>query len=307
MTIVPYKYEKKIILFPDFTGQGGSYPVESRMKGVLMDIDFDPAWRWEKAIALADDGRQPHRSDDRYVWQGYRYLLRRRKLRTPADLAALRRDRPDVDAAFDLHRRSDAVTYQLQAMLLCDDLTIETIAENMALPVGTVKAYTALFFDVRPYLALKSRLHARLIAPLARTLDERVSMRLAALHLGYAGLRTFWEMGEHADPRQFQDAALHAVLRKFAAISMLAPIDRDNVQSFVRDALSYLKTTTANATDAAGRLSERRASLIQDLLTASKFTMIEGPDDVDLNPDEPRLFEKLRMENPGVKKCLTNG
>jgi hypothetical protein len=101
---------------------------------------YAPAWRHELAKAAAakgaDGAGELYRAKaDKTTLSQYRHL---RKGRASDDV------RLANDLFMDVLPRSRA-----EALLLCHDMTTESVAELLAVPAGTIKTFERLFFNVR--------------------------------------------------------------------------------------------------------------------------------------------------------------
>lgn len=93
---------------------------------------------WEFAVAM-QDSPLPFPSllhgDDLYVWRAHNFL------RGGED--------PEVEGALSIEMPSRANTRnQIRALLICDDVDCGYVARQLHLPLGVVKAYEKLFFNV---------------------------------------------------------------------------------------------------------------------------------------------------------------
>lgn len=100
---------------------------------------FHPAaWRWERAVELAEAGRKPGRRDDESVRAAWAYQVKKR--RGPMH--------ESIDAARHVHSNPTERRDELQARLLASE-SICSIAQKTGLTKDATRVYCLLFFDVR--------------------------------------------------------------------------------------------------------------------------------------------------------------
>ena len=110
-----------------------------------------PDWRWQRAAwRIATGSRRGERHDDEWTRQAVRSQKGHRRRacgRKPY------RPQSDVEHAFDLSRKPDWLRAELEARILADQ-PVGEISSAMGVPAGVISAFEAMFFDVRPRLAM---------------------------------------------------------------------------------------------------------------------------------------------------------
>jgi len=107
-----------------------------------------PAWRWERAQHLVEQGcTLSPRLDDALTCQAVCYLRACKRSRGDSQRARPPRAYPDVHAARLLHETTSSTALEVQARLLARQ-TVEDIARRTAVPARVVRTYERFFFNV---------------------------------------------------------------------------------------------------------------------------------------------------------------
>ena len=110
-----------------------------------------PDWRWQKAAwRIGTGSRRGERRDDEWTLQAVRCQRGHRRVacgRRPY------RPQPDVEYAFNLCRKPDWLHAELEARIIANQ-PIGEISAATGVPEGVISAFEAMFFDVRPRLAM---------------------------------------------------------------------------------------------------------------------------------------------------------
>ncbi len=109
-----------------------------------------PAWRWLRAVDLADsDRRVVQGSDDKHVRAAVRFVRALELVRSDRVKARLARRFPALHAAHALYAAGPSwPRWELEARLLTDE-SFDRIGDRLGLSGATVEAYHDVFFDVR--------------------------------------------------------------------------------------------------------------------------------------------------------------
>src|SRR5260370_3705677 len=109
----------------------------------LRPADF----RWQLAIYLADETKQPfHRHDDRFLTIARRFL--RLQDSHGSDEFLVANMMPYMQAAYDIYSRCPVASDRIEARVLADE-TAETIALKNGTTAGVILHYEGVFFEVR--------------------------------------------------------------------------------------------------------------------------------------------------------------
>jgi hypothetical protein len=111
----------------------------------------EPAWRWQRAQSLQARPNQPAlKEDDRWVARASQFL--QKTAGNTNSTKSSTKFGTSIGQATALFQESPSQRrWELQARLLTDE-SMAVIADRMTLPLETVRAFEALFFDVRGYL-----------------------------------------------------------------------------------------------------------------------------------------------------------
>lgn len=155
------------------------------------NIHRTPHWRWRRAIKLVDAELRPTRVDDEPVVRAWRFL-RRKKSVNAATIAVLEEDYPDIFYANSVYEHENHYRWILEACL-CTAEPFERIASDHGYALREIKAYDALFFDVRTRLYSPAFVKTHILEPALqnRTTDvcsPDFAPKLVALMLGYDAL-----------------------------------------------------------------------------------------------------------------------
>ena len=110
-----------------------------------------PDWRWQRASwRIATGSRRGERHDDEWTRRAVRCQKGHRRVacgRRPY------RAQPDLEHAFNISRKPDWLRAELEARILADQ-PVGEISSAIGLPDKVISAFEAMFFDVRPRLAM---------------------------------------------------------------------------------------------------------------------------------------------------------
>ena len=110
-----------------------------------------PDWRWQRASwRIATGSRRGERLDDEST---RRAILCLRSFRREAQGRRPYRPDPELQQVWLLSRRHDWERAELEARIIANQ-PVEEISSAMGVPAGVISAFEAMFFDVRPRLAM---------------------------------------------------------------------------------------------------------------------------------------------------------
>lgn len=283
----------------------------------LYDDPFDAVdWRWLRVRSLVDENRKPNRQqDDKYVWRGYRFRREHKEAKKTSEIYSVALNHRVVSSAYGWYANHADKKYFIEALLLCNDIDNQGVADYLGIDnVEVINTYSKLFFDIvdkrdnKGYLCTKF-IRPALVDALRNYSEPSLSWKLFAIFGGFEVVKSCWEFG---DPGKntvdfYTKSAVANVMKKFSAGTYFMKVNQFNIGEVADMALRIMDMENRKLEKTGvGEGGRHRASLITDLLTAAKFTMIEGPEDVDSDPREPRLFEKLMMP-VGAGRGDTNG
>jgi len=131
-----------------------------------------PSWRWDFVKALIQENRKPSRMAEKPVVEAYRFL-RRWNNATQADRFILRRDYPDLFAAYTMFANPSSEKWIVEAGLL-SEASDDDIGQFAGHRGSVVKLYGQLFYDVRDKRASKGYIANQVLIPaVQRGLDGR--------------------------------------------------------------------------------------------------------------------------------------
>jgi len=108
-------------------------------------------WRWEQARRLKERGRAGHPDGDGFINLAVAYQIEADECETDDDRQTLRDRYPGIYHAYQIHLRSDALRWALEAFLL-SRAGYDLIASLHKIHTETVLCYEKLLFNVRPHL-----------------------------------------------------------------------------------------------------------------------------------------------------------
>ena len=150
------------------------------------NFDRDPAWRWNRAWSLAQNGCYfSHKRDDQFTGCAVRFLrglLRQDETLLPFD------EMPDMILAHDIWKEGGDRRLELEARLLSRQASPE-IAERMEFSADAVDAYIDTFFDIRNRLDSRTYITKKVIgAQWAASLNPREGLLRSIAYFGGAGV-----------------------------------------------------------------------------------------------------------------------
>ena len=261
-------------------------------------------WRWLRVQTLLKDDEQPNRKDDdKYTWKCYRFLRELQNTRTDSERYCVTLHHRTVADAYSWYKNHTNKRQFIEALLLCSDVNNKDIAEYLGIKEEVVFTYGKLFFDVMDKITNKGFLCSKILKPavmdaLHTYSSPTASWKLCAIFGGFNVVKACWEYGEHdKSVLEFhQKAGLAHLMRNFGVGNYFRKANQYTMPEITGEVMHMLELEIKrNEAEGGSHVVRQRASLIAELLTTAKFTMINGPEDTDMSPDEPRLFEKLML------------
>ena len=150
------------------------------------NFDRDPAWRWNRAWSLAQNGCYfSHKRDDQETGCAVRFL---RGLQLQRDTLRTYNEMPDMILAHDIWKEGGDRRLELEARLLSRQASPE-IAERMEFSADAVDAYIDTFFDIRNRLDSRTYITKKVIgAQWAASLNPREGLLYSIAYFGGAGM-----------------------------------------------------------------------------------------------------------------------
>jgi len=246
-------------------------------------------WRWRMALRAYENQTQPL-SNDTWLWKAYHFLCSIKKSGSAQKASCTR---PTDYEAYCLHKSAHPTKALLEALRLCNDLSLSDTAKMLGLSALTVEAYERFFYDVTPLQAL---------SPLALRIEiERkysdpgdpenlpLFWKKIAMQEGYARLQHLLsQANDGIGARSFyQSFARQALAKRFAAISVNRPAGQAK-----QIAEQGLQLALADEDHGKDSLKESQTTVLRSVLGGIHFCL------PDLNADvgdgrEPRLRDVL--------------
>lgn len=257
-----------------------------------MSISKQPNWRWLRAIDLVDDQGRPSRKDGEQVVRAWRFL-RRKRAANSTRMRSLETDYPDIFEADKLYEEAIKMRWHLEA-LICTEAPHETIHKDHGYSLEVIRAYEALFFDVRDKLFSAPYVETYILDPALqnRSLDEESPdflPKMVALVMGYDGLMDFRRKGhESAELTRFRKVERESKSQwKALEASYVAPVNKYNAVDF----LNYCAQIDATDRERGRGADEALLGAVHSLLQSVAFKR-RSADDKLLAPDgsEPRAL-----------------
>lgn len=258
-----------------------------------------PDWRWSRVKSLITDGKAPTAQDDKYVHRGYRFAKAVEDC-DGSDTArySISLEHKDMARAVGLFNNLSNRKYYLEALILCQDVGENEIAEYLGLTPNTVRYYFKLFFDVRNYLSNPGYVCSRILEPavmqsLADCKDPNIAWKIAGLFGGYEAVKACWELKD-ASPKvkqYYKSAGMTALLKDFGVGTHLRPLTKWNTEAVAEHILKFAEIEVKTAALRGSQQSEEKVDMLRDIMSSIKFFVVNP--NAPVNPREPRLFEKV--------------
>ncbi|HKQ50460.1 MAG TPA: hypothetical protein VJZ71_20475 [Phycisphaerae bacterium] len=174
-------------------------------------IDFDPAWRWNRARTLAKIATHVPRRFRRttpLIYYAFHYCRQHMdRGGPPEDREQLAGTYPRIDGAFQLFHNPTALQSRqvLEALLLSDE-DLSRVAERVQIHPRVVDAYAHLFFDVRDLLTNRFFVSSNVLGPLldgGGVKDRGSLFKLLVLAGGADMLQRYLDMATDFTPDQW--------------------------------------------------------------------------------------------------------
>ena len=272
---------------------GFSYPIEG------------PASRWTRIQHLVLMGEKPARSDDKWLWRGYRFLRAYQDSKTESERFNLCLDHKDAAKAVGWYMEPGQRRYYVEAMTLCTDLTLERQAEIMLATPRAITLYEKLFFDMRehrrdPDVVLANVMQPALVAKVSNARDPDLALKLAAVFQGFELVRTFYGLFDVPDAVQqrMQASGLGTLFRDFATGSYFRDVNKYDIQGVIDSVMRYLEVEVKRQmAEGSGVGDDEKFSLVAEVMSGVHF-YIADPDTPVEGPVEPRLFHRIEGTQP---------
>lgn len=261
-------------------------------------------WRWTRATYLVDGEDKPGRTEDKYLWRGFKFLRDLRDTNSAVEHYGLTLKHKTAAEAFDWYNRPGRRRCFIEALSLCDDLTIEQEAEYLGVRPDVVKTYEKLFFDVRDKRYNKGFLCTHVLQPaiiheLYNANEPVYAWKLCAIFGGFKVVKSCWEYCEHPDEvNEFHKrAGISQLFKNFGLGNYFRQTTRYSIGEISDSVVKILELEVRKAA-IAGMSNEikQRADIMSEIMTMHKFTMVEPDEDNRLidNAREPRFHERLK-------------
>jgi hypothetical protein len=103
-----------------------------------------PAWRWEAAGKLLEEGKRPRRWEDAPVKEALKFRRARQGAKTASQVESVRRRWPDLWAAVELYEHGGATRDEVDSWLIYGGPALA--AEKTGITVTVLEVYTTQFF-----------------------------------------------------------------------------------------------------------------------------------------------------------------
>jgi hypothetical protein len=262
------------------------------------DPKDDLDWRWQRVVALCDEGIKPKRQDDEYVWMGRKFLQDLRSTKNQSERYALAMEMPEVSRAFSIYNCPTLRKEYVEALSICEDLTLEAEAEYLGESQEVIELYEKLFFDVRERRSNKGFLCTRIISPaiLKELHDAKhpvYAWKLVAVYGGSPAVKACWEFNSIDDDTIsfFKAVGISQMFKNFGLAQYFRPVNRYTALEVTDHVMRLLEVEVKEAAvTGASKEVTARASLMEEVLTACKF-VIPSPNDPLPDPKEHRLTD----------------
>jgi len=269
-------------------------------------------WRWNKITALCEAGVRPKRADDKFIWRGWRFLNDLRSIKGSLDVYSVTLAHENIAGAYGWYNSVEQKKNILEALLICEDITVGDIAEYLGESPQTITAYEQLFFNILDKRDKKGFLCSKVLQPaIASELRDMAhpvyAWKIVAVFGGSKVVKACWEYKDHGDEANsfHYRSGISQLMKNFGMSNFFRPVNRYTAAEISDNVMRMVETELKRATsEGVGGAAGSRANIIHDILESVNFWIPE-PDDKIMGHKESRLFEltsSATVVNEGVNR-----
>jgi hypothetical protein len=273
-------------------------------------------WRWERVQQLVEDGKEPQKCEDRYIWKAFHFLRAYEDAETRCAVYELCLKNKAIAKAVGWNKEPGQRRYFIEALLLCRDLTDEGVADYLKEDLTAVIYYEKIFFDIgdNKYdtgCVAKHVFKPALLRKMHDTTDPDLGWKLSATFGGFELVRSYWELTIMPDSVQDMctNTGISILKRNFCLGNFARPVNKYSTDKITEHLMRHfeiqVKKEIAEGMGGGGG-GDDKLSLMSEVLDSIQFTMVE-PGDMLPEQRQPRLSERLSSASGMPLQPYTGG